>query len=358
MMRDLLIGVSLLALLAPVLAHDKLLSIFMFYASPCGHQVFGAGVTSYSNTGGTGSRTSIITATASNLLTNNGAVTSELDGNFTASSSFSHDFRSGAQGSYIQYDFGAGQFRVIDEIKWYQDVASTHSTWVLEASQDALFWDELKSSFTLGGSIGAQVISFTNSSGYRYYRLRQTYDNAGASSTPWNEEIEFKILSVGSGATVDTTRQSYGQKGGSGNRSAIITVTSTATFGNGDVTKLIEGSSCHTISDSALGGACSFTNGLSSKEIKFDFGASYSPKITEFTWFQSNTSTHGTWKIAGSTNDTTYTDLATGLTLGGAIRTTYAVTNTTAYRYYKLIQTGGTTSSSPWLREIWFKLGT
>jgi hypothetical protein len=48
--------------------------------------------------------------------------------------------------------------------------------------------------------------------------------------------------------------------------------------------------------------------------------------------------------------------LATGLNLGGSATDVHAVSNSTGFRYYSLLQTAGTTSSGPGVREIEFKI--
>lgn len=322
-------------------------------------QKIGAGVpgTSYGNTGGTGDRTATITVT-SNKCMNQGTDSNLVDGAFGTNSTDSRDFHALCTGCIIQWDFGSGNSNIIDEMKWYSSGTDTHSTWVVEASADAIHWIVMKASFTLGGSSGANTISWTNASGsYRYWRLRQTDDATTVSSSPWDEEIEFKLAAF-TGSTPATNVQSYGSRGGCGDRTSVITITTTATMGGGStIDKLINGSAFRVGLDNATD-ACFWNGGQSTREVKFDFGASYSPIITEFTWYQDGVANHGTWKIAGSNDDSSYTDILTGLTLGGATRTAYAMTNSTAYRYYKLIQTAGTTSSSPWLREIWFKLAS
>lgn len=312
------------------------------------------GGTSYANAGGTGDRTATITAT-SNSCCNAGIDSNFIDGASADNSTDSRDFHSNVSGSMITFDFGVGVFQNVDEITWYQSGTNTHGAWEVEAGNDGIAFVLLKTSFTLGGSTGANVISFTNTGFYRYYRLRQTYNSGNASSSPWLREVEFKLVS-GASTTVVTNILSYGNRGGSGVRGSVITVTTTAAMGGGStIDKLVNGTAFRGGTDNATD-SCFFSGGESTREVKFDFGGSYSPIIEEFTWFQDGVGNHGTWKIAGSNDDSAYTDILTGFTLGGAAVATYAMTNSTAYRYYKLIQTAGSTSSGPWLREIWFKL--
>lgn len=313
----------------------------------------GGGGTSYANAGGTGDRTASITVT-SNVL-NSGTPSNLVDGASADNSTDSCDFFTNANGAWILFDFGAATYKVIDEITWYQSTTATHGTWCVDGSVDGKDFDELKSSFTLGGSVGANVISFTNTGGYRYYRLRQTIASGNVSSSPWLREVEFKIA-AGSAATLGNA-STYARYGGVGDRTGFVTVTTTATLGGGTIDNLVDGSRLNNAAVDNGTFAIFFNAGQSTREIKFDFGAGFSPKIQEITWFQDGTQNHGTWKFAGSNDDSSYTDLATGMTLGGAVETTYSGMsgNTTAYRYYKLIQTAGTTSSSPWIRECWFK---
>lgn len=157
--------------------------------------------------------------------------------------------------------------------------------------------------------------------------------------------------------TVDTVAAfafSYSNTFGTGNRTASITVTTTATTagGGGSVSNLVNGNASVGSTNS-----WSWTNGQSSKELKFDFGSGNHPVIKQARWKQDSTSTHGTWKWRGSDDDSTYFDIGVAFTLGGVNGTqihTELISNVTGYRYYKLVQQTGTTSSSPWLEEIEF----
>lgn len=145
---------------------------------------------------------------------------------------------------------------------------------------------------------------------------------------------------------------SYENIGGKGSRGSIITATSAAsTFGTGTAPNIIDGASTNNLY---------LTNGgaASGKWIKFDFGASYSPIITEATWRQSATTSLGTWQWEGSNDDTNWTVIGSSFTLGGAtvqVQTSLSG-NTTAYRYYRLAGQSGTMSHAPWIYELEFKL--
>lgn len=145
---------------------------------------------------------------------------------------------------------------------------------------------------------------------------------------------------------------SYSNSGGTGDRTGSITVTSTAAnFSTSVPANLVNGS----VVDS-VAGSWAFNAAESGREIKFDFGSART--IRQARWYQGGTGTHGTWKWRGSNDDSSYTDIGSAFTLGGSsvIPQIHVelINNTTAYRYYKLVQQSGTTSAAPWLREIEF----
>jgi hypothetical protein len=356
-MRKILLAVSFGALIASAaclalpIDGAKIVkqALFTFYAWP----VNGAGtpVPAYGNPGGTGDRTASITVT-SNLTPTGGTLAALIDG---TTGSGGATFTT-SRGWYLQFDFGSGNEKCINAFKYYASATTaTGGQWVFEASDGNGFWDILTT--VTFGTTATEEFTFTNIKRYRYYRLRKDLTNTGP-GTVTMREIEFKIDNVGSIATPDSTVQSYGQKGGMFDRSAVITITTTATVASGAIGNFIDGVSPTTTASTS--NAFKFTAGGTTKEIKFDFGASYSPKITEFTIFESLNENEGTWKLAGSNDDSSYTDLSTPTVWNGtgAAGQTISFANTTAYRYYKLIQTAGTNGGSAFQMEICFKLGT
>jgi hypothetical protein len=141
----------------------------------------------------------------------------------------------------------------------------------------------------------------------------------------------------------------------SGDRTGTYTITTTASLGSGTINNLIDGGTGQNSTDSIV-----WTGGQSSKEIKIDFGSS--KVLDEIKWQQNTTDTHGTWKVQASPDDiVAYVDIGSTFTLGG-INGTQTITtpngNTTAYRYYKLTQTAGSTSGSPFIQEVTFKIAS
>ena len=152
---------------------------------------------------------------------------------------------------------------------------------------------------------------------------------------------------------------SYSNTGGQGDRTALIRVTSTDGIwhagSTGPLANLVDGATGNNPSESVY-----FNNGQSATGlfIQFDFGRFAAKVITEATWRQSSTSAHGSWKWQGSTDGSTWTDIGSSFTLGGATVQTHTelASNTTGYRYYRLLGVSGTTSGNPWLQEVEFKL--
>ncbi|RWA64409.1 MAG: discoidin domain-containing protein [Mesorhizobium sp.] len=161
-----------------------------------------------------------------------------------------------------------------------------------------------------------------------------------------------RAVAVGGGGPTPILTPSYWNLGGYGDRTSMITVTTTATLGGGTISNLIDGG--YTVDNND---ACFWDGGQSTREVKFDFGAGVTKVITGFRWAQSTGNSHGTWVLEGSNDDSSYTGIGSSFTLGGDTLVDYQFSNSTAYRFYKLRQTAGSTSGSPYLLEIEFRIG-
>jgi hypothetical protein len=149
-------------------------------------------------------------------------------------------------------------------------------------------------------------------------------------------------------AESDSMTQSYTNPGGSGNRTSLIAVTTTATV-NGSVSALVNGTQANEFW---------WNNGQSGRELVFSFGGTgFTRCITEAKWYQDLNSIHGDWKWQGSNDALTWTDIGASFTLGNTLQVmTTLAGNTSFWHYYRLLQVSGTTSSSPYLREIEFNI--
>jgi len=148
---------------------------------------------------------------------------------------------------------------------------------------------------------------------------------------------------------------SYSNSLGSGDRTALITVTAAVgVLGSGTLNNLVDGVLGNNSSD-AIGFATSFAVD-STKWILFNFGRRV--RIDEAKFYQQDTTSHGTWKWQGSHDGSEFYDIGSSFTLGGA--TTQTMTNlsgnTGAYQYLRLLGVSGTASNVPWLQEFDFKV--
>ena len=164
----------------------------------CGPSSGGVAIiaTSYSNTGGTGNRTAIITTTKSIGFSGGVPQLSILvDGNTTMQNSCYFTGETVA-GKYMRFQFGSA--KVIDEAKFWQDggAAYNHGVWKWQGSNDGSTWTDIGSSFTLGPSVSTsspQIITALagNQTAYTYYQLLGV--SGSSNSGPYIREFEFKI---------------------------------------------------------------------------------------------------------------------------------------------------------------------
>lgn len=169
-----------------------------------------------------------------------------------------------------------------------------------------------------------------------------------------NNINNIKILTREIPATSGAT--SYANTGGTGDRTASITVTQSGTniiVPNGNnLNVLVNGNTTESL--------IWFSGSPSGTWFQFDFGSGNQYIIDEIKFYQSTTNSHGTWKVQGSNDGSSFTDIGSSFTLGGF--TTQTITalagNSTAYRYYRFTGVSGSTSSTPFIREFEFKIGT
>jgi hypothetical protein len=138
----------------------------------------------------------------------------------------------------------------------------------------------------------------------------------------------------------------------SGDRTGSITVTTTGTLNGGSADRLVNGA----ITNNSAGSVWFNAQSAAGLIIKFDMGSSVA--INEATFYANAAHDQGVWKWQGSSDDSTYTDLGSSFNLGNNQATqvqTELNSNTTAYRYYRLLGVSGTMSSSPYLREMNFQ---
>lgn len=325
--------------------------------------------TSYSNNGGTGSRepeivvTSTFTSSAVDISNGASFTYEELavmvdgvnNGTTLGAGGNARELGTGnnANDRNFTFDWGVNAAIVIDEMKVYiTTTTNLGSNWTVEASNDNSSYTVLKTAFNLTANNGAATtISWTNSTPYRYYRLRSnTNSNFGNGKGIWSE-FEFQLEDQ----TPQASRCSWFNSGGKGARSGNpITITTTLTFTSGSIGNVIDGDYTNNSSHAAT-----LTSALSSKQILFDFGRPGYVVDTYFIWLSAASgASQGTWKLQGSPDNSTFTDLEVASNLinqGNKPGTKHTVVNSTGYRYYRLLQITGSTTAIT-ITEIEFRV--
>ena len=146
------------------------------------------------------------------------------------------------------------------------------------------------------------------------------------------------------GATETVYITSYANAGGTGDRSAIITVTGTLTMNQGTLSNLVDGAF-----DLSSSGSGTFTNGQTSGTLIFTFAT---PKvIQELTFYSDNTTSQGTYQWS---RDGVNVGSPFSLT-SAAVMTAMAADNTPGTAF-TLTMTSGNTNANFWAEELEFKI--
>lgn len=151
--------------------------------------------------------------------------------------------------------------------------------------------------------------------------------------------------------TIPTT--SYANAGGTGNRTASITATSNETWVNGSTPPaVVDGDftadNTHSLNTSKTVAAGAY--------VRFDFGALVKKYIDEVKLYYSTTPANGSWKIRGSNDASSWTDLVT-FTWNTATQTvTLTGMDAAGYRYYDIISPGGVAMTAALWEETEFKI--
>lgn len=150
---------------------------------------------------------------------------------------------------------------------------------------------------------------------------------------------------------------SYANTGGTGDRTALITVTSDASSFAGVPENLVNGLTGNLAIWSWL-----WNGGQTLRTVTFDFTTIGHVLIDEAFWKTDGGENNGQWDWYGSDNGSSWTLLTPSNFLlqgshGGNVIGNLSG-NTTAYYYYQLRQVSGTTSTFSFLYEIEFKIDT
>lgn len=305
----------------------------------------------YTNPGGTGDRTSTVTVTTGNMDITSGVASNLVDGAVGDNSSDSVNFPyQSTYGGWIQFEFDEPKF--ISEATFKANNSRYFGNWRWQASNDGVGWTDVTFIVEIEGP--TQVIPFNTPSpnGYTYYRMSHVSSDFGHSSL-WVREIEFKI-DTGTALDISTT-PSYGNPGGVGDRTGIITATSNWVDQGlgGDIQHSVNGIIA---SQDAANSWYFEAGGNTGGFVKWEFDG---PKhITEITYYKNNSDNHGDWKLQGSTDDVNWTDVSSTFTLdlGKKFINLDLISPGDKYTYYRMLGMGGYLSSKQWQYEVEFKL--
>jgi hypothetical protein len=139
----------------------------------------------------------------------------------------------------------------------------------------------------------------------------------------------------------------YTRAGATGDRRAMITVTSDYSHGS-RMDALVNGTQAN---DFFFG-----TDPVAGKHILFALDYRY--VIDEVRWYQSGADTHGTWRWQGSNDLTAWANIGAPFVLGGSTMQTQTALNGNAadYQYYRLLGVSGNASNIGYVREVEFRI--
>ncbi len=301
----------------------------------------------WENALGIGNRTSAIAVTTTLSFTVTGPIDNLIDGAYGDNYTDSVEINGGQSSKEIKFDFGVGVTKKITSFVWRKSSVVGHGDWKLAGSNDDITYYDITAAIATSGITFIKGESTgTNDGFYRYYKLIQT--TGTTSSSPWNHEVEFRLSdSVGTDDR-SVSAPSYANFFGTGMRSPYMNIGGTITWA----------SNPNNIVDGTQADATYFDPGQTGRYIEFDFKEDI--LITELKWYQDNSASQGTWKWQGyDTATTSWVDLTSAFSLATAATTTVTAMSavTDYYSKYRLQQVSGSTSSSPYIREIEFKVG-
>ncbi len=148
---------------------------------------------------------------------------------------------------------------------------------------------------------------------------------------------------------------SYANAGGTGNRTASITVTTDVGTSSGSVQNLVNGNTTLDATNAWLVTTASWVG----KYIRFDF---VTPRLITALRFTNQTAgyDHGTARFGGSNDASSWTYYGSAVTIKsdlGPTEYTELATNVTGYRYYQLEGVTGNANGNTFMAEVEFKIG-
>lgn len=98
-----------------------------------------------------------------------------------------------------------------------------------------------------------------------------------------------------------------------------------------------------------------FNTGQSLRSITFDLGAAY--VISGVLGYQDIVSANGVWQVQYSDDNVTFFNIGGTITWGATTLNVWIFANSTPHRYWRIVQTSGTTSDAAWQQGFMFRWG-
>lgn len=98
-----------------------------------------------------------------------------------------------------------------------------------------------------------------------------------------------------------------------------------------------------------------FNTGQSLRSITFDLGAAY--VISGVLGYQDIVSANGVWQVQYSDDNVTFFNIGGTITWGATTLNVWTFVNSTPHRYWRIVQTSGTTSNAAWQQGFMFRWG-
>jgi len=251
----------------------------------------------------------------------------------------SFDWGSGLTNAKLKFTFDDSV--ILTGISIEQDNTTNNGTWQLAGSNDDTTYTDIADPIQIGLSL-VRTNFFENTVAYKYYTLTQV--SGTTSNSPYIRNFSFFTNHINDYLNIAAPNWNGPWSSGERRHSIHAEVVS-GTFG-GDIANSIT---------NGIVGNFDWGNGNTTAKLKFT--SPYKIIIAGVMFDNSSTENNGTWQLAGSNDDTTYTDIADPFPMGGAIIVINEFENIVAYKYYTLTQVGGTTANRPYIRKISFKTG-
>jgi len=151
---------------------------------------------------------------------------------------------------------------------------------------------------------------------------------------------------------------SYANVGGTGDRTAIITVTDSTAGSAGGVFHQTNGGRLLVNGTNGSGDSNWFTAGALSSSVWVKYGFSTPVLLTEAKFLQQDSTGQGVWQWHGSNDNSIWTAIGGSFNLVTAATTTLTTLNgnTTSYLWYRKTGVSGSTSSGPFIFEMQFQI--